>query len=574
MLQKIAELLNIVKKGNRPPWYKFYGNVAPKLDYPDLTMYELIEKTAKKYPNNIALEYYKIIETYSTFMAKINRVAKSLKTIGVKENDVVTICMPNTPAAVEMFYAVNKVGAIANMIHPLSSENEIKLYLTLSKSKYVLSIDASYEKIKNIVQQTDVENIILSFPNDNMNIVMSGLYWLKIGRKSKVIPDVNTMTWHQFLEKGKNYKGETKVSRNTKDKALILYSGGTTGDPKGIVLSNLNFNALAMQAHLMCDPSKAGDSILSIMPIFHGFGLGVCIHTPLYIGMKCILIPTFSAKNFASLIKQNKPNFLVGVPTLFEALLKSKKIKKKDLSCVTCIVSGGDSLSPELKKKVDAFLKEHGSKYQIREGYGLTECSGASCLTPSNFYKENSIGIPFPDTTYKIVKIGTFDEADPNEDGEIVINGPSVMIGYLEDQEETNNVLKIHDDGKIWLHTGDIGCIDKNSFVYFKQRLKRIIVSSGYNLYPKYIENVIESHPDVLTSSVVGIPHPYKMQVAKAYIVLKDGVKATYEVKKSIKDHCTKNLAKYSLPYEYEFRDAIPKTKIGKVDYRKLEKGD
>ena len=277
-------------------------------------------------------------------------------------------------------------------------------------------------------------------------------------------------------------------------------------------------------------------------------------------------------ENFNSIIKKYKPNFIVGVPTLFEALLKNNRLKKKDLSSVRCVISGGDTLSKPLKDKVDTFLKEHGSNATVREGYGLTECVGASCLTPHNKYKEESIGIPLPDVTYKIVKIGTHDELPRNMDGEICINGPTVMMGYLDSPKETAKVLRKHEDGKVWLHTGDIGCMDEEGFVYFKQRLKRMIVSSGYNIYPSYIEKIIESHPSVQTSTVIGIDHPYKVQVAKAYIVLKEGIKPSHSIKKSIKEHCEKNLAKYTLPYEYEFRTELPKTKVGKISYLELEK--
>lgn len=569
VLDKI-EMIFKKKKEVRQPWYDFYGKQTPHLDYPDYSMYELIHQTALKYPNYIAIEYYKNKATYKEFMRLIDKYAKSLKALGVQTGDVITICMPNTPSSIYMFYAINKIGAIANMVHPMSSEKEIELYLNMTKSKYILIIDAVYKKIDNIVKNTNVEKIIISFPNDDMKVVMSSLYWFMKGRKNKVKTNDNTITLKQFLDLGINYKEETYVERKGNDVAVILYSGGTTGEPKGIMLSNLNFNAVAYQAEFMCDPASAGDSILSIMPIFHAFGLGVCVHTILYIGMKCILIPSFSPKKFGSMIKYYRPNFLVGVPTLFEALLKTKRMGKKDLSSLTCIISGGDSLSPSLKKKVDEYLNEHGCKTKVREGYGLTESTGPSCLCPSLFYKEGTIGIPFPDTIYKIIRVGTHDEADILEDGEICISGPTIMLGYLNDEKETMNAIRMHEDGKYYLHTGDIGCMDKDGFIFFKYRLKRMIVSSGYNIYPSYIENVIDAHPAVLTSTVIGIDHPYKVQVAKAYIVLKEGYKPTHEIKKSIKEHCIKNLAKYSIPYEFEYRDNLPRTKVGKVDYKNL----
>lgn len=572
MKKIIYSLKNIIKRLLNKSSYKYLDNTPKHLEYPDISIYELINETALKYPDNLAYEYFGNVTTYKEFNKKIKTVASALKKIGVSKGDRLTICMPNTPSAIITFYATNMIGATANMIHPLSSENEILMYLKMAKSKYLLTIDLAYDKICNIIGKIDLNKIIVSAPNDEMTKIKSALYWFFKGHKNKIKKHSNTILFKEFYHMGNSNEKNLLDPRPSEEEAVILYSGGTTGEPKGIVLSNKNFNAIAIECEVMCATAKEGDSILSIMPIFHGFGLGICIHTILYIGMKAILIPNFNAKKFGSLIKKYKPNFIVGVPTLFEALLKNNRLKKNDLSSVTCVISGGDTLSKPLKDKVDAFLQEHGSHTTIREGYGLTECVAASCLTPHNKSKEGSIGMPLPDITYKIVKIGTHDEVPRNSDGEICLNGPTVMMGYLDDEKETANALRTHNDGKVWLHTGDIGCMDEEGFVYFKQRLKRMIVSSGYNIYPSYIEKVLESHPSVQTATVIGIDHPYKVQVAKAYIVLKEGIKPSYGIKKSIKEHCQKNLAKYSLPYEYEFKTELPKTKVGKVAYLELEK--
>ena len=558
------------KRNNNKPWLEFYDNVPANLKYPNISIFELIKRTSLKYPNHIAYEYFGYRTTYKDFINKIIQVAKALKGYGVSKNDRVTICMPNTPEGIISFYAVNLIGAVACLVHPLSGEKELELYLNLSKSKFVITLDVALEKIYNIKNNTKVERIIVASAAEEFKIVKSSLYWLKEGRKVKIPRDECVVPWKVFLKSSAYYKGSYDAKRKANDSAVILFTGGTTGQPKGVLLSNLNFNALAMQCHLMADPANDKMSILAIMPIFHGFGLGVGIHTPLYIGMKCILIPAFSFKDFANLIKKYQPNFLVGVPTLFENLMRNK-FPKNGLKCIKCIISGGDYMNDELKKKVDAFLLDYGCSASVRQGYGLTECSGATCLTPSKIYKEGTIGIPFPDMDYKIVKIGTHDEAAPNMDGEICISGPTVMLKYVDNAAETFQVLRTHDDGKLWLHTGDIGCMDEHGFVYFKQRLKRVIISSGYNIYPSYIENVINKHPYVLTSTVIGISHPYKNEVAKAFIVLKEGVKPSERIKKEIKTLCEKNLSRYSIPYEYEFKKSLPKTNVGKVAYKVLE---
>lgn len=560
----------VEKVTNKEPWYKYYGN-NNDIKYPDMTIFELINKTAESYPFNYAYEYYGKKVTYREFIYKIKKCASALIELGVHEGDRVTICMPNTPVAIITFYAINYIGATASMIHPLSSSSEIEYYLNESNSKYILTIDLVYDKLMSIVDKTGIDKIIVSSVSDDMSNFKRVMYWFFSGRKNKIEKNDKAIFYNDLIKLGIDYKELQPVKKGVDDEAVILYSGGTTGSPKGIILSNMNFNALAMQCHIACDPAREGDSILAVLPIFHGFGLGVSIHTPLYIGMKVILVPDFSPRKFGGLIKKYNPNFITGVPTLYEALLKVK-LGKRSLTHLNCVVSGGDTLIPEFKKQIDEYLRNHGSKAQIRCGYGLTECTGACCLNPRREYRDNSIGIPMPNMDFKIVKIGTKQQADFYQDGEICISGPTVMKGYLNDKEETKKVLVKHGDGKIWLHTGDIGCMDEDGFVYFKQRLKRLIVSSGYNVYPSYIENVLMGLSEIDSCVVIGVPHPYKKQVAKAYIVLKDGVKLTVALKKKIKRHCETNLARYSWPYEYEFRDKLPKTLVGKVAYKELEK--
>lgn len=553
---------------HREPWYKYYDK-GGKIEYPNLTIYQLIEKTCNSYPSYYAIEYYGNKITYKEFLIRIKKTASSLLELGIKENDRVTICMPNTPVAIITFYALNMIGAIPCMIHPLSSLKEIEFYTKESNSKYILTIDLVYDKVVKATKNCNIEKIIVSSISDDMSKFKSFMYCFFSGRKNKIERNNKAIFFNDLMKLGIYYKEFSCCKRNLDDEAVILYSGGTTGSPKGIILTNLNFNALAMQCHLMCDPAKVGDSILAILPLFHGFGLGVSIHTPLYIGMKVILVPDFTPKKFGSLIKKYKPNLITGVPTLYEALLKSK-LGKKDLSTLTCVVSGGDTLTKEFKTKVDKYLYEHGSKAKIRCGYGLTECTGASCLTPTKEYRDNSIGIPLPDMSYKIVKIGTETPVDIFEDGEICISGPTVMKGYLNNNAD--NVLIKHKDGKVWLHTGDIGCMDKDGFIYFKQRLKRMIISSGYNIYPSYVEAIIKKCNYVDDCVVIGIPHEYKKQVLKVYIVLKDGIKTSSTIKNEIKKYCEDNLSRYSWPYEYEFRDSIPITLVGKVAYNELGK--
>ncbi len=553
-------------------WIDQYREARANLEYPQGSMFDSLMEVAKKYPEYYAYEYFGKKVTYRNFIKQIEMVAKSLKNYGVSKDDRVTICMPSTPEAICTIYATNLIGAVVNMIHPLSSEKEIENFVNQANSKYMLILDVTIEKVMNIKKHTPLQKIIVAKPDTSMPPLTHYLYKITNYKKRIKLPkDDDIVPWTHFISSSPDFVGICYEKREDKDLAAILYSGGTTGTPKGIMLSNLNFNALAYGAHELIKQTIPGNTVLSLLPIFHGFGLAVCIHTPLLCGMKCILIPQFNAKKFGELIKKTKPNFLVGVPTLFEALLK-QKLKSNDLECVEAVISGGDTLTIEQKNKIDEYLINHGSLATIRPGYGLTEATASTCLTNEGKYVDNCIGIPFPDTYFKIVKIGTCEEVKNGTDGEICINGPTVMMGYLNNKEETKQTLIKHKDGKVWLHTGDVGVMLKDGTVLFKQRIKRIIVSSGYNIYPSYIENVILKHKSVESCAVIGIPHQYKGQVAKAYIVLKKDVDLNNKLKKEIQELCIKNISKFSLPKEYEYCKDLPKTKVGKIDIIELEK--
>jgi len=552
-------------------WFKYYGNTPRTLNYPDISMYEMIKNVSEKYETLIAYDFMGKAVTYREFLEEIDNCAKALVIQGVKMGDTVTVCLPNVPQAVIMFYAINKIGAIASMVHPLSAENEIMFFLNEAESKVAITLSQFYHKFKPIIGKTKVEKVIVAKIGEALPTV-KGFFYRFIGNEPKVENESCVISWSEFISKGKECAKSIEFTGKGEDPAAILFSGGTTGTSKGILLTNLNFNALAMQTAASADCLFPGAVMLSIMPVFHGFGLGVGIHTILSYAGKCVLVPKLNVDEFPYLFKKHKPNFMAGVPTLFEAMMRNEGMKDVDLSSLKGLFSGGDSLSIELKKKVDSFLKEHGAKIQVREGYGTTECVTASCLTPADYYREGSIGIPFPDTFYKIVIPGTNDEAPTGTMGEICIAGPTLMREYINNPKETSQTLRVHDDGKTYLHTGDLGYMDDDGFVYFVQRLKRMIVTSGYNVYPSQIENVIDSHEAVMFSTVIGVKDDYKMQRVKAFIVLKPGFTPTDEIKASIKAHCEKSIAKYALPSEYEYRDNLPKTLVGKVAYRELER--
>ena len=561
-----------IKRRPKAPWGKFYQKKQMNIIVPNENIYEYLYRHAQGYLDNTAIEYFGTKVTYRGFLDKIDMCYKAFKSQGVRKGDVVSIISANVPEALYSFYALNKIGAVCNMLHPLLSENEIKDILNKYSTAIVVAMDITYSKLKNIIKDTEVYKTIIISAKDSMNFITKLGYELTQGYKvEKPRKSEKYVYYKDFIRSGENYV-LSEESKTGKDfPAAILQSGGSTGIPKGIVLSNGNFNSATIQAKIALPDLDSNDIILGIMPIFHGFGLEVSINDAFCVGAKVVLVPTFKASEFDKLLTKYKPSVLVGVPTLFEAMTNNPRMKNVDLSNLKYVIAGGDSFNKNKVDMINDFLHSHGAKTNFTQGFGMTEAVAAVSFDLKYASRPGSIGIPWPGTYVKIVKPGTDDEVPYGTDGEICISGPTVMLGYYNDEKETNNALRIHKDGNIWLHSGDIGVMDKDGFITYKQRLKRMIISSGYNVYPSQIEEVLERHPAVLDSSVIGVPHPYKVEVAKAYIVLKKGYHDSISLRNELKELCEKNLAKYSIPKEWEFRKSLPKTIVGKVDFRKLQ---
>lgn len=535
------------------------------LEYPDCSMYDFLCSNAEKWMDKPALNYFSKLITYRQMIDEADRCAGALTCAGIRKGDRVSVCLPNIPQAVYLFYAINKIGAVANMIHPLSAENEIIHALNISESKMIIALDISEKKISAILDKTPVEKAVYVSVSESMPLYMKILFSIK-QKKNKL--SETSVSWKNFIKKPQY----TESCRGKGDEcAVILYSGGTTGKPKGIELTNLNFNALAVQSTDACGCLEPGDRVLAVMPVFHGFGLGVCIHTVLNFGGTSVILPQFSVRNFHKLLFRYKPAVIAGVPAIYESFIRNRHFKNRDLSFLKCVISGGDSLSVNTKIKLDSLLKEHGCRSSVREGYGLTECVTGSCLIPENSEKRDSVGLPYADTYYKIVDSTTLEECASGEIGEIVLRGPTVMKGYLNEPEETAEVLRKHSDGNIWLHTGDLGWMDIDGYVYFRDRLKKMIVSSGYNIYPQNIENVINSHSEVLMCAVVGVPDEIKGQRVKAFVVPKNINGDNQKLKAELIEILKKETAAYALPKEIVFIESLPKTKVGKIAYHQLE---
>ncbi len=555
------------------PWLDYYSREERSIKFTNKSIYDYMVDEVGNDLDYIALNYFENRISYNDFFKSINMCARALREFGVKEKDVVTICMPNMPEAIYIFYACNKIGAVVDIIHPLSSPEQVKFYLQESKSRYLFLVDFNYDKLKEIIPETLVYKTILVSPKESMPVGLNIGYAVTRGIKTKkpLFYDTSYMSWKKFMRYGISNLREYHAKVNSKDLALILHSGGTTGTPKGIMISNYSFNAIAQQGAVNVIDVRPKDKIVTVLPIFHGFGLGICIHTPICLKVETILMPEYNANRFYKIWKNDKPHVILGVPTLWEGMMSNKKFDNVDMSQLKYIISGGDYLSIQAETRINNFLHKHGAKVNILKGYGMTESVAATAYTFPGTNEPGSIGIPMVGNNYKICHPETMEEMPLGEEGEICVNGPTLMMGYLNNEEETNQVIRIHKDGKRWLHTGDLGYISLNGVIYFTSRLKRMIVVSGFNVYPSMIEKTILKHDAVSKVCVVGIPHPYKMHVPKAFIVLKDGIKPSNKLKLEIKELCKKELAVYSIPKEIEFRDSLPVTLYNKTNYKLLE---
>ena len=520
---KIKNTLRKIEMRIERSKYGYIDKLPKDIEYFDGSLYDAVYDASCKWPHNVALDYYNMQISYKEMIKRINKVAAALKAIGAEKGEIITICMPNTPEEIYMFYAVNEIGAVANMVHPLSSEKEIEDYLNHAQSRIMFCIDISYSKVEAIIKNTSVEQVIVVSATRSMDFIVRAIYKITKGRKNHIKKGQYVMTWDQFLNKANKFVGNPHTRVNSNDTAVIMYSGGTTGKPKGVMLSNLNFNAQALGAkYLVPELLKPSHSFLTFLPNFHAFGLGVCIHMPLYFGCRVVLIPQFNAKKLRKYIKNYRINILVGVPTVFEYLTKLK-LGKKELKGVKGVVSGGDMISLSAKERINEFLKAHGSKTVIENGYGLTEASGGFIFSPRNVAEDpDAIGYPLPDNDVRIIDYNTGKEAPIGQDGEIVVRGLAVMQGYLGKPKETEKAF-IMFNGKKYLRTGDIGYVDTKGVFHFRSRLKRMIISNGYNIYPANIEDVTLKCNSIASCAVVGREDKVRGQKVVIFAVLKEG---------------------------------------------------
>jgi long-chain acyl-CoA synthetase len=552
------------------PWLAFYGDLPTDIAVPDATMYELVAATARRFPDSTALIYFGRRITYRRLLTDIDRCAQALLAHGIRPGDSVTLSMPNVPNVIVLFYALNRIGARAVMTHPLSSPTELRHYLTETGSRWAVTMDMFYGRFRDILPETSVERILIARFSDYLSGPKKLGFSVTKGRRIAPVPadDPRVLSWRRFFAKAR--PGAAYERRGDPgDGSVVLFSGGTSALPKGIELSSAGFNALAVSMQAITGIAP-GNSVLAILPVFHGFGLGLCIHTPLTVGAFSILVPEFSTAIYIDNLIAHSPSYIAGVPTLFQALLTEKRFAKVSFAHLRGAYSGGDSLTPDLKARFDRVLTAQGGRVELMEGYGLTECVTACTVSPPHQYREGSIGIPIPGMRVQVVDAdGARVAADV--EGEICVSGPTLMNGYLNDPEATAETLRPHGDGRTWLHTGDIGTMDADGYLYFKGRRKRIIKVSGVSVYPAQVEQVLEAHPAVRRACVVGTPDEYQMSSVKAFVIPTDDAVAGDALRDDLLAHCRKHLMKWAVPRSIEFRSELPTTLVGKIAYTQLE---
>lgn len=562
------------------PWLKYYSEEAINAKMPEKTIYQNLYDNNKEYLDRNALNYFGRKITYGELITNIDETAKALVNMGVCEGDIVTISMPTLPETIYLFYALSKIGAVANMIDPRTSSEGIASYIEEAKSKYVFIVDIAAVKLTDI----ELEKVVLISPSESLPAPLKMGYAAKefIGNlKSKektTIKINNSINWKDFLSYSKkSVISEFSYPKYSKEKPLVIvHTGGTTGKPKGVVLSNYNVNSASYQCEIAGFDFQREHNWLNIMPPFIAYGIGNGLHLPLSCGMEVILIPQFDPSKFDELLVKHKPNHMVGVPSHYGSIINSKKLRKADLSYIIAPTVGGDKMDENLEIKTNEFLKEHNCDYKVTKGYGMTEVNAAVAACTSNETNElGSVGIPFSHTVISIFNPDTGEELKYGEIGEVCITGPNTMLGYYENEEETEKILKKHSDGKIWVHSGDLGYMTEDGFLFIVDRIKRMIIRhDGFKVFPNLIEDVVIKHPDVKECKVVGVSDVKHSQgkMPIAFIVLNDNVsRSFYEIEQELFELCNKFLPEYSQPSCFQTKTSLPLTSIGKVDFISLE---
>lgn len=555
------------------PWLKYYSEEAINAPLPECTIYEYLYENNKNYPNDIALEYMGSKITYGELFTNIDKCVKALTALGVKQDDIVTIALPSIPEAIYLVYALNKMGAVVNMIHPLAGKNEIIHYLNEVNGDVAVLFEGTYNIVKNSLHTTSLKKAVVVSAGDSLPFGIKQLYMLK-NRLPKFSAGGMLMNWKQFINRGHD---ATIVSpkKDSSKMAIISHTGGTTGDPKGVMLSDSNINALIWQLDINFKNQRQEKNLV-VLPPFVNYSLVHAMLLPLTMGLQVTLIPKYEADKFDEYVRKYKPNHISSIPPYLEALLANEKLKSMDLSCLKTIAYGGEAMNTQKEQEVNELLRTCGSNVKISKGLGSTEMVGAATTTREECNTIGNVGIPLARVNCKIVEPETFDELSYNQIGEICFAGNTLMIGYYSNQEATDAIIKYHPDGIRWMHTGDLGYITEDGVVFITGRIKKILMTKGKDgiptkMFPDRIEKVVMKHPGVALCCVIGIQDEVRVNYPRAYVILNEGYEGSQQTTEALLAHCKEELPEYMIPEEIIYRNDFPRTSRGKVDYRALE---
>lgn len=554
------------------PWLAFYDSKYINQTLPACTAFEYVCQQNKGRLNETALEYFGRKITYADFIVQVKRTTAALRAMGVQKGEILTVVSVMTPEIIYLFYAADRMGATLNLVDPRYSAEGIHDYITEVNSRILVCLNVTYDRCVQAAKRTHIEKVLVLSPANSLPMPLQLGYKMKNPDRNRYAS--NVIHWSDFIQKGKG-QNTTAEPFDPAHACVVVHTGGTTGSPKGVMLSDSNFNAIAQQFaafdQLMC----RGQKLMNIMPPFIAYGYACGVHLPLSLGLTVLIVPNLDPAKLGSLVLKHKPEHMFGVPSHYQQMAADPKLKDADLSFIRNYAAGGDSIAQGAEQTVNDFLAAHGVQHAMAKGYGMTEVSSAATAAAGHNNKPGSVGIPLVNTLVSVFDPGTDHELPIGQRGELCISGPTLMLGYYGMPEETANLLRRHSDGRVWAHTGDLGYMDEQGFVYVESRIKRIIIRhDGFKVFPSMIENVISRHPAVQQCSVVGCADKEHVQgrLPFVYLVLEpSAVAKKKQIIRELREMCAEGLPEYVQPIAYKFISSMPMTPIGKVDYRRLE---
>ena len=557
-----------MKPSEEKPWLQFFTDEAKQARLPKETIYQHMLSVNASHREDIAIHYINTRITYGALLDRIEQAAAAFAALGVKKGDIVTFCAITTPELVSMIYGLNKLGACAMVIDPRYTAPVILDFVANAKSRVLVTLTVT-APVKDLVEQSKVDHIITFSPAESVSGLM-GVYG-RMRTRVRLPKDDRVLSWKQFLALGEGKTTDT-VGYDEFQLAGIALTGGTTGAPKGVMFSNDGFNAVAMDFRYCGVEYDRTHRFMNIIPAFASYGMVASMHMPFSLGLEMVIIPKFDSDQVGNYIRKYRPQHTLMVPAHYEKLMNSKEMKDGFmLDFFVTAGSGGDTMNAGLEAKLNGFLKERGAKFPLSQGYGMSEVSSAACCSCNGNFRSLSVGYPLLMNTMGIFKPGTTEELDYGEEGEICITGPAVMLGYLNNPAESEKVMIQHPDGTVWVHSGDLGSMDEDGFIYIKGRIKRMIIKfDGHKVFPAYIEGVIGSHPDVMSCAVVGVKDREHAQGQAVHAVVQLKNRTEAEVRPELDAIMVKEIEERGIPSSVDFVTEMPHTGMGKIDYRKL----